>query len=313
MKVDITLAETMTRASKITASAPTIERNGINWFRTIAILLALAVFAYLLLDGADYYLTPYSERPHHTDYREFRPAGDRGLAYGFIGAAMMILMLTYSLRKRTRMLGKLFTLRRWLDFHIFLGIFGPLLIVLHTSFKVQGLVAVAFWSMVAVALSGYLGRYLYIQIPRNIEGKELSLAEIEQNRADFNQRLQTFGLSSEDLAEVERLSLPANLERQGSFRLLVGMLAADIMRPVLVRRVERRLRTQSGVSLGEYRQAARLAVRRTVLRRRVIALEKVQELFHYWHVVHKPFAIIMYLIMIVHIGVAIWTGYTWIF
>ncbi len=290
-----------------------VPRSGLHWVRTLIILLTLITFIYLLFDGFSYYTTPYSERPHLADYRELRPAGSRGLAYGFIGSAMMILMLTYSLRKRTRLLGKLFTLRNWLDLHIYLGIFGPLFILLHTSFKVQGLVAVAFWSMVAVALSGYLGRYLYLQIPRNIEGNELTLAEIEDSREDFNRSLRTMGLNDADLAAIDRLSLPENFEQQGTLRMLFGMLAADVARPLQVKRIERHLRIQSGIALGEYHRAAALAVKRSVLRRRVLVLEKVHELFHYWHVIHKPFALIMYLIMAVHIGVAIWTGYTWIF
>jgi hypothetical protein len=39
----------------------------------------------------------------------------------------------------------------------------------------------------------------------------------------------------------------------------------------------------------------------------------IHQLFHYWHVIHKPFAIIMYIIMFVHILVAVYVGYTWIF
>ena len=64
----------------------------------------------------------------------------------------MLLMLLYSVRKRVGFLRRLGPLSRWLDGHIFLGVFGPLLVMLHSSFKVQGLVALSFWSMVAVAL-----------------------------------------------------------------------------------------------------------------------------------------------------------------
>jgi hypothetical protein len=35
------------------------------------------------------------------------------------------------------------------------------------------------------------------------------------------------------------------------------------------------------------------------------------ELFHYWHVLHKPFALVMYLFMAVHVAVAVMTGYAW--
>jgi hypothetical protein len=61
------------------------------------------------------------------------------------------------------------------------------------------------------------------------------------------------------------------------------------------------------------KEIVRITHRKTLLARRIIFLNKVQQLFHYWHVVHKPFAIIMYSIMIIHIVVAVWTGYKWIF
>src|SRR3972149_5148655 len=66
-------------------------------------------------------------------------------------------------------------LGRWLDVHIFFGLVGPALVILHSAFKVQGLVALSFWSMIAVAASGVLGRYLYLQIPRNLQGDALDL------------------------------------------------------------------------------------------------------------------------------------------
>ena len=50
-----------------------------------------------------------------------------------------------------------------------------------------------------------------------------------------------------------------------------------------------------------------------LLQQRILVLNRVQRLFHYWHVFHKPFAILMYVIMFVHVGVAVWLGYTWIF
>ena len=48
------------------------------------------------------------------------------------------------------------------------------------------------------------------------------------------------------------------------------------------------------------------------IHRRLALWQRVRELFHYWHVFHKPFAVIMYLFMAVHIGVAWMTGYGWV-
>ena len=36
-------------------------------------------------------------------------------------------------------------------------------------------------------------------------------------------------------------------------------------------------------------------------------------MFHYWHVIHKPFAYVMLVVVIIHVGVSIAFGYTWIF
>ncbi len=280
----------------------------------IAYVLTALLIAGLWLYGSEYYRSPLSDRPHHDDYRALRPAGSLGLIYGYIGSAMMLLMLSYSLRKRTKLLGEIFSLRTWLDIHIYLGVFGPLFIILHTSFKVQGLVAVSFWSMVIVALSGYFGRYLYLQIPRNIQGSELSLKEIESSRAILAQRLATdYGLSPEMLAEVERFTPPDTESAPSALSALRQLIKYNLIEhPRLRRRLERELR-QFGVAGSRLRQLVSLLGQRALTQRRIAALAQIHSLFHYWHVVHKPFAIIMYAVMFIHIGVAIWTGYGWPF
>ncbi len=213
----------------------------------ILYLAAFAAIGHYLWNGWSYYRTPLLERPHHPFFWELKPGGTYGHRFGIIGSALMIVMLLYSVRKRAKPLRRAGAVGIWLDFHIFCGIVGPLFVILHSSFKVQGLVALSFWSMIAVALSGVLGRYLYRQIPRTRAGDELTLAEVE--------------------AEVRELT--ARLEE----------LPPD------------------------------LAKRRAWLMGRIARWNRLQELFHYWHVFHKPFAIVMYLFMVIHITVAMLTGY----
>ncbi len=279
-------------------------------FLIILYTLTLIIIVYYLVAGLQYYGTSYIERPHHEDYRALRPAGSLGIVFGYIGSAMMVLMLSYSLRKRTKLLGKRITLRNWLKLHIYLGVCGPLFIVLHSSFKVQGLIAVAFWSMIAVALSGYLGRYLYQLIPRNQEGDELTMTEVDKQVQLTTEILRDkYGLAPEQLAQLEILS-KRMISTEGSFlRLLVGAIMADFARPMLTRRLMKDMkRSFASVDRG-LKQLARLALERAALARRIEMLDRTREVFHYWHVIHKPFAIIMYLIMGVHIGIAIWTGF----
>ncbi len=270
----------------------------------LAGLGAVAFFAYR---GFDYYRTPLIERPRHDLYWDFKPGGALGLRFGIAGAAMMTLMLGYTLRKRWRWLRRLGPVRMWLDYHIFLGICGPLFIVLHSSFKVQGLVALSFWSMAAVALSGVLGRYLYRQIPRSREGDELSLAEAEAQDRELSQQLvQSFGLPPEAVVELEQAA-ESGIDPNHSLLSLLIAIRLDAF--VLRRRLRRLRRRYSNVEPGMRRRFERAVMRKARLRRRLLLWPRLRQIFHYWHVLHKPCAIIMYLFMVVHIGVAWMTGY----
>ncbi len=294
---------------------PPGDRSATRWriFWGIVYFLAAVAIVWFFVHGHSYYSTPLADRPHHPDYRQLRPAGMTGLGYGVVGSVMMIVMLVYTLRKRVRMFGRLGNLRQWLNFHMFLGVVGPLLIVLHTSFKVQGLVAISFWSMVLVAVSGFFGRFLYVQIPRNINGDALSLAELEQEMSVLTRRLRgEFGIPEDGLERIDKIAVAASTDHGlgALMRLIVGRGVSKI-------RVHGRVKAALlGVWTGtdlELRALSSLVHRKATIQLRTRTLGQVQQLFHYWHVFHKPFAIIMYIVMLVHIGVAVWTGYTWIF
>ena len=79
---------------------------------------------------------------------------------------------------------------------------GPFLILFHTTFKFGGIVAVSFWSMVAVFLSGIIGRYIYLQIPRSIEGQELTLLELEDQKIEMNKQLRQTVTLDESIYEL---------------------------------------------------------------------------------------------------------------
>jgi hypothetical protein len=268
---------------------------------------------WIIFDGFSFYTTSYQQRPRHEDYRFLRPAGGLGHAAGIIGSLMMIFMLLYSVRKRIRLFKNLGRLNRWLDIHIFFGITGPLLVVIHTSFKVQGLVAVSFWSMVAVALSGVLGRYLYLQIPRNVQGEQLSVQEINDLKRGLAEDLKIGNkIDQNQLEKIEKdLSLEQKVNK-GTLRMLPAIITDDLMRPFKMKKYRRRYLRNMNLSRELEDKILTLVLNRSLLNRKIAFLNQVQTLFHYWHVFHKPFAIIMYIIMLVHVGIAIWLGYTWL-
>jgi len=282
---------------------------GRGWSR-----LGMAVYAIsgacvvcLALAGSSFYLTPLTERARHPGYWVWKSGGSMGHTLGAIGSLMMVLMLLYSVRKRIKALRRLGMLSRWLDVHIYLGVFGPLLVVLHSSFKVGGLVSLSFWSMIVVATSGVVGRFLYLQIPRSRAGDELGLAAVEKLDARLSDQLRRLGMSEATLRRFEDAIAPPK-ERPGVLRALLELGVGDL-------RVRSRLRSfarsYQGGATGASDRFRRVLREKAVIHRRILLWDALHELFHYWHVLHKPFAVVMYLFMLVHVGVAVMTGYGW--
>lgn len=187
---------------------------------------------------------------------------------------MMTLMLGYSLRKRRRPLRRMGPTRMWLDYHIFLGICEPLFIVLHSPFKVQGLVALSFWSMVAVALSGILGRFLYRQIPRSRAGDELSLVEVENLDRELSRQLvESFALSPEAVVELEEAA-EAGLDPDRSLPVLA--VAATVDAFALRRRLRRFRRQHPAIEPRLRRRFERTVRRKALLRRRLLLWSRLR-------------------------------------
>ena len=109
-----------------------------------------------------------------TTTREIPPASELfGHGMGIVGFILMLLTETlYSLRKRSRSVrwGKMSI---WLQLHIFTGIVGPYMVLLHTSWKFNGLAGATTLLTVIIVFSGFIGRYIYTRIPRTIDGLEI--------------------------------------------------------------------------------------------------------------------------------------------
>lgn len=268
--------------------------------------VALVGLAWLAWRGWSYYTTPLIERPRHPDYWLLKPGGTWGRLYGMVGASLLVAMLVYSVRKRLRWLRNAGSLRVWLAFHIFCGVVGSLLILLHTSFKFGGIVSISFWSMVVVALSGVLGRYLYRQIPRARTGDELSLRQAEEENAALGRWLLDLGVPDAALERLDEIARAGPSETTGLLGLLLRLPFDSLRLRWRLRSFRRGLR---GVPPRLRRRASRLAGRKARLARRIALWTRLQRLFYYWHVLHKPFAFLMYLFLIVHVAVVTMAGY----
>jgi len=105
--------------------------------------------------------------------RAIPPAGTLfGHLLGILGFILMLLTeILYSLRKRSQS-ARWGSMASWLQFHIFTGLVGPFLVLLHSSWKFNGLAGATTLLTILIVISGFVGRYIYTQIPRTLEGVE---------------------------------------------------------------------------------------------------------------------------------------------
>ena len=106
--------------------------------------------------------------------RTIPPAGELfGHSLGIFGFILMLMTETlYSLRKRSRS-ARWGRMSDWLKFHIFTGLVGPYMVLLHTSWKFNGLAGVTTLFTIIIVISGFIGRYIYTRIPRTADGLEV--------------------------------------------------------------------------------------------------------------------------------------------
>ena len=277
----------------------------------ILITLGSALLAGLivLIDyGHIYYRTPLQARFRSPIHQDLKPGGRIGHKLGIAGSGMLVLLLIYSVRKRSKWMKNRGRLNLWLQFHIFLGVAGPILITFHSAFKLRGIVGISYWSMILVALSGAVGRYLYAQIPRAISGKEKQSEEIASELQMINHRLAEV-LPAAALEQVQKIATFQETKNISALRSLLTTLTDDILWLGRKRKLQKILKSEPTIGDAERSEILNLARSREVHSRQIALLRGSQELFKYWHILHIPLAQTMYLTMIIHIFVAVRTGY----
>jgi len=113
----------------------------------------------------------------------FKAGDDAGYWIGVAGGVMMLLLFSYPLRKHFRFTRNWGRVKWWFLVHMVLGVGGPVLILLHSTFRVGSLnAAVALYSMVVVAVSGVIGRFIFARVNRGLHGEKMGLRDL-QSRA----------------------------------------------------------------------------------------------------------------------------------
>jgi hypothetical protein len=311
---------TAVRLAPATAKPAVDTERGHRTRLFIGYLIAAALIAGIFAYGLNYYTLNSADRPFSPKHALLKPSGAIGVKLGMLGLGMFLCIFLYPLRKRWTWLGRQGSSRHWLDNHVLLGIAAPFVIALHAAFKFRGFAGIAFWIMLAVSLSGIIGRYLYGQIPRSLNAAELSLKEVQDIQAKLGEQLaEQKVLPQSDLRAVLSLPPAERVQKLPTVVALVYMMLLDLSRIFKIAGLRRRHLSfgEQMFRLGglvktkhpELERAIAVAREEASIAKRVLFLSCSQKVFHLWHVVHKPFSYTFALLAIVHIVLVAMMGY----
>jgi hypothetical protein len=249
-----------------------------------------------------------------SEMKLFKANDDLNYWIGVTGGSMMLVLFTYPLRKYVRFMQGLGNVKWWFWFHLFLGIAGPWLILVHSTFHLASLNAsVALYSMCIVVVSGVIGRFIYVRIHRGLDGQRMSLQELRvraglvesnaRSRLHFSPAVEAWLLAFEQhelraqpgwlthLRQVTLLPLQQQIAYlrcviQLHFRLR-DLAAKKHWSPADLRRRERSARRL----VGQYLDAVV----------RVAQYSAYERVFALWHLAHLPFVYLLVISAVVHV------------
>lgn len=245
--------------------------------------------------------------------RYLSPKHGVGYALGIIGGSLMLVVLVYSLRKRWRWLEFLGSTPGWFRFHMVLGIAGPLCILFHSNFGTGATNSnVALFSMLAVAGSGVVGRYIYGHVHNGLYGRKLELRELRAEVESLRSGSGSIGFVPElmtrlETAEQRLLNAGSRLWGLGYLKPLVVGFVTLRARAGLRSYVRRALHATSGKAAVRAQQEHMCQLARAYVDRRLTATRRVAEfdgyerLFSLWHSLHIPMIFVMVIAAIVHV------------
>jgi len=277
-----------------------------------SLIVLLAIPAFLSLFWLHYYLAGRSERVRDPVHALLKPGGPVGISFGILGFALFLFMWLYPLRKKFRWLAWTGALPSWMRVHTVAGLALPGLIAVHAGWRFEGLIGLGFLAMMLVVLSGIVGRYLYVRIPRSQAGLELTLEEASNERRAIVTRIAaTTGLLPSAVEQMLVLD-PAPASRLGTGRALMLLVTSDFTRWRAVRHLTKRFAQpgpgRKALDHGQLVEVIRLARRELTLAHQIRAFDATRRLFALWHVAHRPVAITALVAVLIHVVVAMLMG-----
>jgi thioredoxin reductase/Pyruvate/2-oxoacid:ferredoxin oxidoreductase delta subunit len=267
------------------------------------------ILAWLTLQGWDYYLLSHSARLHSPLHESLRPAGRWGHGIGLVATAFMLSNFLYPVRKRSRALSGVGSIRSWLDFHMFVGFMSPLVIAFHAAFQSNNLLATGTAAaLLIVVLTGIVGRFIYGLVPSS-GGKAMEIADVIGRWERLRARLQPLLDRADDPGLLHRLFDDAAQPVRGRSLLLFLLRMPFAAASARVRLLRARAHFDDGAAYAEFRDGYRYLAR---LRVQVSFYQSLKNLLGGWRLFHASLAGFLVLTIAAHIAVSLYLGYGWL-
>ena len=252
-------------------------------FRNIELWLAFAAIA--AITAAYLLVTLLSGVPE--------ASGGIGHSIGIVGFVLMLMSeILYSLRKRY-LRARWGRMQHWLSFHIFTGLVGPYMVLLHSSWKFNGLAGILMLLTVIIVASGFVGRYFYTAVPRDADGTILEVEQLNLLIAQNKQQLADLRETHPDLIrQVDELLAVQSVGRFG--RAAAGKQW---------RKLEKETPAESRVPLRAIRESWE---RQAALERQLKSIAGARRMLAVWHTLHVPLGVVVFTIAFIHIAAALY-------
>lgn len=244
----------------------------------------------------------------------FRSSDDISYWIAVTGGSMMLLLLLYPLRKRSRLMQRLGKLKWWFTIHMVLGIVGPWLVLVHSTFRVGSLnAAVALYSMCVVVASGVVGRFIYVRVHRGLRGEQTSLEALQVSAGLVESEARSWlRFAPEVEAALQSFEQRETGARPGVWTWLRQTLWLPLAARLEYRRCARLLEPPLRQFAREDGWNGETLVRRRRRSRKLVgrylnAVVKVaqytayERLFALWHVAHIPVLVLLVVSAVVHV------------
>jgi hypothetical protein len=219
------------------------------------------------------------------------PEEGPGYLLGIVGISAALSILLYSARKRLRWLRGRGSMMRWMQAHIAMGVLAPTAILFHCNFSLGATNSnVALFTLLTVAGSGIVGRFLYRQVHRGLHGRQVETSELWQEaQGRFGPVEHLRGSQRELVRELEDLASWTRTH------------LSDILLPVTLHRRVATARSMARLVLPGGGTSLDQVERWLDALARTARFALYERLFRSWHALHVPLFVLLVATVAAHV------------